>query len=162
MGEVAMGSKDDDYFVQRAKEGERQVFFAQNSPDSTEWSAEFWKIVKERGLVPIFYDGVGRDYVPKPGMANTLDNEMNEDFFMVKTIVLYFGPARPGKDYEDHWVLPHLKHVRPDRILIVYASSDYPTEILRQYGLKSAPTIVSNKQDFAAALRRDLDKLGVA
>jgi hypothetical protein len=157
-----MGSKDYEYFLARAKEGKRQVFFAQNSPESTGWSAEFWKIVKERGLVPIFYDGAGREIIPEPGMSDTLDNEINDDFFTAKTIVLYFGTPRTGRDYANHWVLPNLKHLSSDRHLIIYASNDYPIETLRQHGLQSPPTIISNIQEFSAAVRRDLDKLGIA
>jgi len=157
-----MGSKSDEYFEQRAREGERQVFFAENSPESADWHQEFWNIVKEHGLVPIFYSHVGREYVPARGMANTLDNEMNEDFFAAKTIVLYFGFPYPEKDYEDHWVLPNLKHLRPDRNLVVYVSNNYPTKVLSEYGLNGTPTVVARKQDFASALRRDLQKLVIA
>jgi len=152
--------RDDDYFLRRAGEGEKQVFFALNSPGCEDWPFEFARVVKEIGLVPIFYAGVGRDIVPKAGESGTLNDEILDDFYFSKITVLYFGPHKPGRDYEDHWVLSELPGVLArGRQPIVYASPSYPGEILRKFGLDRAPTTITGLAEFVLKLRQDLQNV---
>ena len=131
-----------------------------NSPEYGNWVGGFTQVVKELGLVPIFYAGAGREIVPQTGKSHTLHNEIVDDFYFAKTTVLYFGPHNPGQDYEDHWVLSELQaFLARGREPIIYVSPSYPTEILREYGLSHAATIVADPAEFTSKLRKDLQRV---
>lgn len=147
-----MGSKDDNYFVQRSEAGKKEVFFAINSPDHWPWVESFACVVRERNLRPVCYSGARRKIIPPPGKSNTSDNELNDDFYPAKIKVLYFGEAKKGSDYEDHWVLSALAHIHAGDKLLVYVSKDYPVEVLKQYGFKGTPIVVSNHVEFKKSL----------
>lgn len=146
-----MGSKDDDYFIRRHEAGKKEVFFAINSHDNNPWIESFVRVVRERGLRPIYYSGAGREIV-----RSNLDAELREDFFNAKTIVLYFGEPKDGSDGEDHWVLANLAHVGAGHSLLVYVSKDYPVEILKRYQFKGTPILVANPADFEKSLREQI------
>ena len=151
-----MGSKDDDYFVRRYEAGKKEVFFAINSRDDSPWIESFLRVVRERGLRPIFYSGAGRHIVPQAGQSDTVDNELSEDFYPAKTKVLYFGEPKKGSDEEDHWVLSNLAHVNTEDALLVYVSKDYPVEVLRRYGFKGTPIVIANPAEFEKSLREKI------
>lgn len=151
-----MGNKDDDKFVRRYEAGKKEVFFAINSRDDSPWIESFLRVVRERGLRPIHYSGAGRDIVPQAGQSNTLDDELRDDFYPAKTIVLYFGEPKKGSDDEDHWVLSNLAHVGSEHALLVYVSRDYPVGVLRRYGFKGTPIVVPNPAEFEKSLREQI------
>jgi hypothetical protein len=151
-----MGSKSDEYFERRYEEGKKEVFFAINSRDDNPWIDSFIRVVRGRGLKPIWYSGAGRDVVPPAGMSDTLDTELREDFYPAKTIVLYFGEPKKGSDDEDHWVLSNLAHVGTGHTLLVYVSKDYPVEVLRRYGFKGVPIVVAGPAEFEKSLREQI------
>jgi hypothetical protein len=151
-----MGSKDDEYFVRRYEAGKKEVFFAINSREDSPWIEAFLRIVRERGLRPIFYSGVGRKVVPPTGQSNTLDDEIRDDFYPAKTKVLYFRDPKNGSDDEDHWVLSNLAHVGTEDALLVYVSKDYPVEVLRRYGFKGTPIVIADPAEFEKSLREQI------
>jgi hypothetical protein len=151
-----MGHLDDDYFVRRYKEGEKEVFFAINSDDDGPWTEAFWKVVQEQGLRPIFYGGAGRDIIPPAGRSNTLNDEMMSDFHPAKTKVAYFGDLNEESDHEDHWILNKLSRIPSGHILLVYVSKDYPVEVLRRHGFKANPIVVADPKEFAESLRKEI------
>ncbi len=151
-----MGSKDDDYFVRRYEEGKKDVFFGINSRDDGPWIQSFLRVVRERGLRPIFYSGIGRDIVPQPGQSSNVNDELSDEFYPAKTKVLYFGEPEKGSDDEDYWALGSLAHVSVEHTLLVYVSKDYPVEILRRYGFKGTPIVVTNPAEFEKSLREQI------
>ena len=151
-----MGSKDDEYFVKRYEAGKKEVFFAINSRDDSPWTETFWRVVSELGLRPIFYSGAGRDLDPPAGQADTLNNEMVEDFYPAKTKVMYFGEPKNDSDYEDHWALTKFPHISAENTLLVYVSKDYPVEVLRRHGFKGAPIVVAGPAEFEKSLREQI------
>jgi hypothetical protein len=151
-----MGSKDDDYFVRRYEAGKKEVFFAINSRDDNPWRESFLRVVRERGLRPIYYSGVGREVVPREGKSNTLDEEIRGDFYPAKTKVLYFGEPKNAADYEDHWALSNLADVSTEDTLLVYVSRDFPVEVLQRYGFKGTPIIVADPAEFEKSLREQI------
>jgi hypothetical protein len=155
-----MVSKSDEYFVRRREEGEKQVFFAINSPDSEPWIAEFLRIVEELELVPIYYSGAGRAILPDDELPNTIDDGIRDDFYSAKTVVLYLA-SKDGSDYEDHWVLPNIRYLSKDRNLLVYTSNDYPNDILARYGSDCVSVVVADAIEFGSLLREALQKFGV-
>jgi hypothetical protein len=151
-----MGSKDDDYFVRRYEAGKKEVFFAISSREKSPWIEAFLRVVRERGLRPFFYSGVGRKIIPPAGLSNTLDHEIRDDFYPAKTKVLYFGDPKNGSDDEDHWVLSNLAHVSTEDALLIYVSKDYPVEVLRRYGFKGTTIVVADPAEFEKSLREQI------
>ena len=147
-----MGSKDDDYFVQRYEAGKKEMFFAINSPSDTPWIESFLCVAREQGLRPIFYAGASRDI----RSAINVDDEIRDDFYPAKTKVLYFGEPKSGADYENHWVLNELAHISPEDRLLVYISRDYPVEVLRRHGYEGTPIVVANPAEFEKSLREQI------
>lgn len=149
-----MGHIDDENFVRRYKEGEKEVFFAINSSDDGPWTTAFWEVVKEQGLRPIFYSGAGRSLIPPAGRSNTLNDEMMNDFHRANMKVAYFGNSQEGADHEDYWMLNKLAQIPSGHRLLVYVSKDHPLEVLRRHGFKGTPILVADSAEFATSLRK--------
>jgi hypothetical protein len=148
-----MGARDN----QSPGERKRNVFFAENSPESRQWGIAFQSIVASKGLCPILYSGIGRSLIPDNGCFNTLSDQLTDEFFASKTIVLYFGgPNKPG-DFDDHWSLHQLKYLDSnDTDIFVYVSKDFPRSVLRRHGFYFEPVVIAGLEEFRAALQRDL------
>ena len=51
---------------------------------------------------------------------------MRDDFYDTHAIVLYFGVPKDNTSYEDHWVLPEIKHRIAAVDCLLYVSEDFP------------------------------------
>jgi hypothetical protein len=153
-----MGSKDDEWFVERCKQGEKEAVLVENSTETRDWGTAFLKVASEEGFVPYLYSGASRDID-----GSNIGIELRDDFYPAKTKILCFGPcsSQSTQNYENHWVLADLKHVldRSQDNVLVYVTQDFPQAILTKYGFNSNPTVISDTHEFAMTLRRDLKKI---
>jgi len=136
------------------KKGE-PVLFADNSKGYLERCDAFERAAKDVGLIPIHYGGVGARV-----RESNLDKEIRDDFWRARAVVLYFGAPGEGSNYEDHWVLPEIRHCIATAIdCLIYVSDDFPHAILRKYGYALQPKVLSSRDDFGAVLRSDLEEI---
>jgi hypothetical protein len=151
-----MGSRSDEFFLERYKQGEKEAVLVENSPGTREWGTMFAKITSEEGFVPYLYSGASRDKD-----SSNIGDELRDEFYPARTKILCFGPCpsfHSTPDYENHWVLAEMRHVldRSQDNVLVYVTQDFPQAILMKYGFNSTPTIISDAHEFAATLLRDL------
>jgi hypothetical protein len=156
-----VGSVRDEALAECYQMKRKQVFFAENSPESVGWCSIFHGIAHELGLAAISYGGAAGSLRPaKLGLASTIDDEMRDEFYPSQIIVVYFGHPKTNGRYEDHWVLQESYPLRDSRRdVVVYASEDFPIEVLRQHNIGIRPRIIRTVEDFKANLRRDLAKI---
>jgi hypothetical protein len=136
------------------QKGDR-VFYADNSKDYLTRCDVFQRTVHGRGLVPVFYGGVG-----KIVRESNVDQRMRDDFYTAQAIVLYFGSPKEGSNDDDHWALHEIGHATASGAsCLVYISKDFPREILLEHSYDGMAEVLSTEADFGAALQRDLAKL---
>jgi hypothetical protein len=136
------------------QKGER-VFYADNSKDYLIRCGVFGQVVRDMGLEPVLYGGVGNMV-----RQSSVDSEIRNDFYTARAIVLYFGSPKQGSDHEDNWVLEEIRHVAESVVpCLLYVSKDFPREILVERGYHREPEVVSSEAEFSIALQRDLAKL---
>jgi hypothetical protein len=132
-----------------------RVFYADNSKDYLTRCDVFERTVQGRGLVPVFYGGVGK-IVHK----SNVDQRMRDDLYTARAIVLYFGSPKEGSNNDDHWALNEIGHATASGVpCLVYISKNFPREVLLEHGYDRVPEVLSTEADFGASSQRDLDKL---
>lgn len=131
------------------------VFYADVSKDRRENVKTVSRAVVDLGLVPIAYSGAQLSV-----RESNIDAEIRADFYGASSLVLYFGPPDPDKNYEDNWVLPELVTVVSlgDRLL-VYVSEDFPQAVLNHSGYTLDPRVVGRGDDLAGIVQDDLATL---
>ena len=72
------------------QKGER-VFYADNSKDYLTRCGVFGQVVRDMGLEPVLYGGVGNMV-----RQSSVDSEIRNDFYTARAIVLYFGSPKQG------------------------------------------------------------------
>ena len=135
------------------RKGDR-IFFADNSKNYLERCDVFARTVLGLGLVPVFYGGAGAAV-----RRSNQDRAMRDDFYGAKAVVLYFGAPKDSSNHEDHWVLPEIKHRIAGVDCLLYLSEDFLLSVLQNHGYVGQPRVLSDGEDFGAALQNDLQKL---
>jgi hypothetical protein len=136
------------------QKGER-VFFADNSKDYLTRLQVFNGTVQGLGLLPAPYGGMGLEV-----RDSNVDAKMRDDFYGARAIVLYFGSPKDGSNYEDHWVLPELRHAVAAGVdFLIFVSEDFPKAILARHGYDRDPVVILPQDDFGTVLKAALEGL---
>jgi hypothetical protein len=70
-----------------------------------------------------------------------------------------FGKHRHLIVIRHHWVLPEIKHCITGVDCLLYLSEDFTLSVLQNHGYVGQLRVLSDCEDFGAALQNDLQKL---
>jgi hypothetical protein len=80
--------------------GQHTVCFCDNGPAGTEYARVFCEVVRQEGLIPEFYIGMGTSI-----RSSNQDRSVRDSFYGAEVVVVRFA----GSDPLDNWALPELE-----------------------------------------------------
>lgn len=139
-------------------EHRRQAFFATNSQwfNDVEFPAViFAEVAQSSGFYPVHYTGL-----PLNVRNSNIDREVRDDFYGSQVVVLYLGQPKPGSDHRDNWALCEMKIARDrNKVCLVYTSTDFPSDVLDEYGIRDIAVPISGSDEFRTKLAASLGSI---